>query len=311
MSKLIDLTGQRFGHLLVLERDKTATKNAKWICQCDCGKICIKASQSLRSGQAICCHRDKCQYARKRYIDLTGQRFGRLTVLNITDKMQGPNHIWHCRCDCGNECDVSGPLLRYGGKKSCGCLKQETDRGPKPHLIDLTGQKFGHLTVIERIGSDSRSEPIWKCRCDCEAQTEILVLSGNLRKGHTQSCGCDRRSHGEKVIAKLLQDNDINFSQEYRAFKFESGNWARFDFYVNNQYLIEYDGETHFNYNLHGWHTKDQLLLQQQRDEIKNNFCFKNNIPLIRIPYTHLKELCIEDLKLETTKYLVKENKNG
>lgn len=306
MSRLIDLTGQRFGHLLVLERDKTETKNAKWICQCDCGEICVKSSQSLRKGQAICCHRDKCKYARKRYIDLTGKKFGRLTVLYILDEMKSKEHIWHCRCDCGNECDVIGVSLREGSTKSCGCLKQESDRSSKPHLIDLTGQKFGHLTVIERAGSDSRSEPIWKCKCDCEAQTEILVLGRNLRKGHTQSCGCDRRSHGEKVIAKLLQDNNINFSQEYRAFKFKSGNWARFDFYVNNKYFIEYDGETHYQYNLHGWHDEDQLKAQQERDIIKNQWCKDNNLPLIRIPYWHLSKICIEDLKLETSQFAIK-----
>jgi hypothetical protein len=35
--------------------------------------------------------------------------------------------------------------------------------------------------------------------------------------------------------------------------------WARFDFYVNGQYIIEYDGETHYQSNKHGWHNEEHL----------------------------------------------------
>lgn len=61
-------------------------------------------------------------------------------------------------CDCGNNCIVSGANIRSGRVKSCGCLKKETDKKPKGNVIDLTGKKFGHLTVIKRDGSDSRGE---------------------------------------------------------------------------------------------------------------------------------------------------------
>ena len=242
------------------------------------------------------------------FIDLTNKKFNRLLVLEKLYK-KGNEWYWKCQCDCGNICEVAGVNLRRGRVKSCGCLKKESDKKPKGNVINLLNKKFGHLTVIARDGSDNRKEAKWLCECDCENHTIISVLSSNLRNGHTTSCGCERRSHGELLIEKILKEEKIPFIIEY---KFDDLPKYRFDFFLPTfNYLIEYDGETHFNYNLHGWHTKDQLLLQQQRDEIKNNFCFKNNIPLIRIPYTHLKELCIEDLKLETTKYLVRENKNG
>ena len=89
-------------------------------------------------------------------------------------------------------------------------------------------------------------------------------------------------------------------------FKFSSGYNAKFDFYVEDKYLIEYDGETHYQYNLHGWHNEEQLDRQQERDAIKTQWCKDNNIPLIRIPYTRLKELQIEDLLLETSQYVIK-----
>ena len=80
---------------------------------------------------------------------------------------------------------------------------------------------------------------------------------------------------------------------------------AKFDFYVNNQYLIEFDGEQHFNSRKYGYFTEEKVKEIKYRDEIKNQWCKNNNIPLIRIPYTHLQDLCLEDLKLETTTFLI------
>ena len=106
----------------------------------------------------------------------------------------------------------------------------------------MTGQKFGHLTVIRKDKTDKRGEMKWLCQCDCGNPNLISILGSNLRTGHTQSCGCDRRSHGEIAVYNLLKENNIPFIQEYRAFKFASGKWALYDFYVNNKYIIEYDG---------------------------------------------------------------------
>ena len=81
----------------------------------------------------------------------------------------------------------------------------------------------------------------------------------------------------------------------------------RFDFFLPEQYyLIEYDGEQHFKEG--SWSNLSRginLLTYQKRDEIKNKWCEDNNIPLIRIPYTHYNNLCIEDLLLETSKFIV------
>ena len=237
------------------------------------------------------------------FIDLTGKTFTRLTVLQKTEK-RGNEWYWLCQCECGNKIEVRGVSLREGKTKSCGCLKKETDKQPKGNVIDLTDQVFGHLHVLQRNGSDHRGEALWTCQCDC-GSLPIIVLGSNLRTGHTTSCGCERHSRGEQIIIKFLKENNILFETEKTMFKFSSGYNAKFDFLVNDSYLIEYDGETHYNYNLHGWHNQQQLQAQQERDAIKNQWCKENNIPLIRIPYTHLKDLCIEDLLLETSQFIV------
>ena len=57
-------------------------------------------------------------------------------------------------------------------------------------FVDLTGQKFGRLTVIKRMGIDNWGTVKWLCKCNCELGTEVIVVGSSLRKGHTKSCGC-------------------------------------------------------------------------------------------------------------------------
>lgn len=59
--------------------------------------------------------------------------------------------------------------------------------------IDLTGQKYGLLTVIKQ-GAHLGEKISWICKCDCG--TEIKVTSTHLRTGHTQTCGCRVKTHG-------------------------------------------------------------------------------------------------------------------
>lgn len=59
-----------------------------------------------------------------RFMDLTGERFGRLTVLYSVDTTRNAT-LWHCRCDCGVEKNVTAGKLRSGNTRSCGCLRRE------------------------------------------------------------------------------------------------------------------------------------------------------------------------------------------
>ena len=81
---------------------------------------------------------------------------------------------------------------------------------------------------------------------------------------------------------------------------------AYFDFYLTDyNVLIEYDGIQHFEARESSWNTTENLLKTQKRDQIKNEWCKNNNIPLIRIPYTHLKNISLKDLLLDTSDFLI------
>lgn len=82
-------------------------------------------------------------------IDLTGKRFGRLTVLGRNNNYQKEHNAhhpyWDCICDCGNKCVISGPSLRTGNTKSCGCYQKEmtSKASKKKNIYD-----FGHSDYV-------------------------------------------------------------------------------------------------------------------------------------------------------------------
>lgn len=121
--------------------------------------------------------------------DITGQKFGRLTVIQKVRRDNDTRAYWLCKCTCGNEKIVSGKNLRSGATVSCGCRMREVGHEGKR---DLTGQIFGKLTVVNpSIKADGRGHMCyWNCLCSCGNMAEVSAAS--LTKGHTKSCGCIR-----------------------------------------------------------------------------------------------------------------------
>ena len=123
---LTSLVGQRFGRLVVLERDLSIPSgrghDAQWICQCDCGNKTSVRTTSLKQGHTISCgcYR-KALLSQRTTKDLTGQRFGKLIVQYRTNRQHHNTWIWHCICDCGNEIDYQTDRLLEGTALSCGC----------------------------------------------------------------------------------------------------------------------------------------------------------------------------------------------
>ena len=144
--------------------------------------------------------------------DLTGRRFGRLTVLSQSPNryVPGGNVQWYCKCDCGATIEVRGDNLLRGHTNSCGCLRQDGMRSVRINRnmpkLDLRGEKFGRLTAIApTYRRDATKSVIWKCKCDCGKT--IYVGASNLRSGNTNSCGCLRR----EGMAKRSNKRAANF----------------------------------------------------------------------------------------------------
>lgn len=159
------------------------------------------------------------------YIDITGERFGRLLVLGVSEQKQtsGRSKMWDCLCDCGNTVTVSGQSLRNGHTRSCGCLNREfAQRIGNSRAFDLSGMEFGDLTVIERCGTRN-GNAMWVCWCRCGNYTRVSASS--LMSGRTRSCGCLRvhrnrqlfLTHGGAMFGEKERLYSIWCSMKYRC----------------------------------------------------------------------------------------------
>lgn len=240
-----------------------------------------------------------------KFQDLTGLKFGRLTVLNKDEEATKKHHrtYWNCLCECGKNKSIAALSLKNGSTQSCGCLRNE--KVFEAVAKDETGHRYGKIAVLRMDTERSSDGKVkWICRCDCG---NIKSISGaDLRSGNTQSCGsCSGPSQGEQCIQNILDDNNINYAKEFKIA--ELGN-KRFDFAIfeNNQLirLIEFDGEQHFKEAK--W-KREKLIRTKESDNIKNLYALKNNIPLVRIPYWELKNINFEMLFGE--KFLIKGEK--
>lgn len=72
-------------------------------------------------------------------------------------------------------------------------------------IVDLKGKRFGRLTVIEYAGLNKNRKAIWKCKCECG--NEINVVGCNLKSGNTKSCGCYNH---DKIMERNYKHNMSN-----------------------------------------------------------------------------------------------------
>lgn len=119
-----DLTGQRFGMWTVLYHAGRKGNSTYWHCRCDCGNEKDLPKANLTRGLSTSCGCTRKNRHPSNFIDLTGERFGRLLVQEIAYK-KGWEIYWKCKCDCGKTTNVLSAKLRNGKTKSCGCLRKE------------------------------------------------------------------------------------------------------------------------------------------------------------------------------------------
>ena len=210
--KKIDYTGFENEYIKVIgeskeeiqiEKNKSRKNKATyWECFCKkCKGTFHTESQNVTKVKSCGCSR--------RYKDVEkeiGQKYGHLTILEVDWERTEQEYakgkqlgvFYKCQCDCENKTIKTYRLnsIKFGHIKSCGC-----SRFNNPLIMeDLTGQKFGRLTVIKRdLERDfgelkekgtRRGNVHWLCRCDCGNEKLSSVTGWQLKSGHTQSCGC-------------------------------------------------------------------------------------------------------------------------
>lgn len=244
--------------------------------------------------------------------NLVGFRFGKLTVLEMMSQRNSRKDIvWKCKCDCGNiTYNTTSSLTRKRGTKSCGCYNREMSI--LKNTKNIVGNKYGLLTVVSPAPKPDNAKirgSWWYCDCDCGTKN-VLANGGRLVSGCKKSCGC-LQSFNEVRIERILKNEKVNYKTQYTfddCINPNTGRKLKFDFAVfdsrnNLKFLIEYDGEQHF-YGMRFTNNKKEREDRNRKifafDNIKNEYCKKNNIRLYRIDFT--KKDNLEDIILTIIK---------
>ena len=134
----LDLVGQTFNKLTILKKSiYRKGHHTMWFCQCECGTTRWIRGTAVKTGKTKSCgciHKDvmkeharknRAEHRRRPLVkDLTGQVFGKLTVLSLAKKTNKHFDLfWHCSCACGGSTLTNGSDLKLGRTKSCGCTR--------------------------------------------------------------------------------------------------------------------------------------------------------------------------------------------
>lgn len=318
------IAGQTFGKLTVLA-PATEKGPGYWKCRCECGNEKIVLGNSLQRGltrSCGCLHKSAVEKALLK--DLTGMKFGDLTVLRRGVDYVSPtgrrSTRWRCRCACGQEKEIRADVLKSGTATSCGCKKS---LGTSERLsLDIAGQRFGLLVVLERAGtytgSDGTQYSQWLCECDCG--TQKIVRGHDLVRGSVSSCGC-LASRGELQVRQILNGWGIQFNSQvwFKDLLSDKGWPLRFDFELlksdkSRLCLLEYQGIQHFTEQSHEFGKQQREITDNQKRE----YCAQHNIPLYEIAYTEDIHCALEKIikdcditKVNPVPSLVPKNKEG
>lgn len=302
-STLIDLTGQVFNLIKVIDRAPDTTRGTKgkkrvnWNCEClACGKLFILDAYNIKKGvQKSCGCINGYFKSQAKLNDYTNKTVGRLYIESRAEDYVKPSggtdRRWNCVCECGNRCVKTSEYLRTSPMPSCGCWKKEITS--KIKTKNVTGEIFGYLMVLSKVEtrytSGGNSKIVYKCKClNCGSVKE--VTAGSLFSGQTKSCGCIK-SYGEEAVILELNKKRIKYKTQFYfkdLFLTSPDHPLLFDFAILDdkkdlKYLIEYQGLQHYKST-----DKNGSFGKQQReitDPMKKEYCKAHNIALYEIRY--------------------------
>jgi hypothetical protein len=218
----------------------------------------------------------------------THDDFVREVNLKFGDKYEILSIYKNMSTDIAYKCKEHGELVAkpqtflMNGCNGC-CM----DRRAKTHDQFLLELKGIHENITP-IDTYKRSK--YKMRFKCTCGHEWKITANQILTGYGGCPICDvNTSTGEKKVESYLQSMNIKYTKQYTNEKCKYVKTLRFDIYVENKILIEYDGKQHFEPIDFGGKGMEYAIedfeTRRSQDIVKNNFCIENNIPLIRIPY--------------------------
>ena len=208
-----------------------------------------------------------------------GAKFGKLTLVAFHGRVKSKK-TWLCKCECGNSCLRVEGNLKTTKVPHCGC--SPAWKGTNKKFRDLTGMKFGKLTVIAHYGKNKHSHNLWYCECECGGKSTPTTAS--LEKGAATSCGCVKLesmktrciTHGgtgtrlyktyRNMLARCYNENEICFkdyggrgikvSEEWKDFSVFK-EWAENNGYKSNLTIDRINVNGDYEPNNCRWSTRE------------------------------------------------------
>lgn len=230
--------------------------------------------------------------------------FNRLFVIGRAPSIIQPNgkpiSAWWCICSCNEHKIIKVRInnLTSGNTKSCGCLDLEKSienikNSNEKIRHRLEGTQQGNFLVLNATDKRKYNSIVWRCKCLLCGNEDYYITTNTLLNHTPKSCGCETRSKGAIIIEEMLNKYNMPFEKEktFDTCRFPDTNaLARFDYFVNNSFLIEYDGKQHYE-ECDSNYFKDSLAKRKEHDNFKTQWCKENFIILIRIPYYELENI--------------------
>lgn len=220
----IDLTGRRFGRLVVLCEDRTpyispaGKPTRRWICRCDCGKELSVLQNALTATKnpTTSCGCVRAEKTRSKAHDMTGRQFGRLTVIGQAElaehRANGQRLGWLCRCDCGREIVAARKDLLSGKLLSCGCLlKEESAITVRQKVQAYDGTQLSAIKPDRPANKNNKSGikgVYWSAR-EGRWIAKITIRRKSITLGRFQSieeAAAARKEAEEKYFKPILED---------------------------------------------------------------------------------------------------------
>jgi hypothetical protein len=213
--------------------------------------------------------------------------------------------VWW-KCKLGHEWKTT-PNSRTRGRGCPYCCNKKSLKGfndittTNPELLDEWYDD--RLPTDFTFGSDAKIK--WKCS-KCQHIWITQVKTRTICKNGCPKCN---QSHGERLVGQILDKYNIKYEKQQTFDKCKYKRCLPFDFYLE-QYnvLIEFQGIHHYKnrylnsiFVFNHRYSNEELDLTAKKDKIKQNFCYRNKIKLIRIPYyrmNKIEEILVKKLNL-------------
>lgn len=272
-------------------------------CKCkDCGKDWWAMPVNLRRGSRCpFCFREKLFADRRLSQEEFKERLKKnYPTIMALGEYKGQDSYVLCRCEkCKKEFNVwAGSILLGRIKELCPDCREDV-RPTRLSPEEFSNRVESINPDLEVVGQFTtiREKVLMRCK-KCGNNFEIRP---NLLLSHHCGCPVCAESKGERRITLFLEKNNVKYFRQYKFENCKDKKCLPFDFYLPDYNIcIEYDGSQHYIASDYLGGQK-KLEYTQKHDKIKTDFCKKENINLIRIPYynySKIEEILQEVLKV-------------